>query len=229
MRRALLAILLLGLTASVPVTSVSAATSRETIRTILRDCEDGALSGTYRSSELRDAARNIGTDLDQYSDCRDVISAAVLRAASRARAARAAEAAQASPSGSGSAGGGAGTAGGGAGTAGGGAGTASGSGADSAAPEPDAPVADAGFGVPGTLAAEDAAELAAIEDGRRNPPGPMSVAGRTLDVGAPRGVAAVMAHDLPTPVLVALAALTLGALAAALPSLHRRVRARRAA
>lgn len=81
-RRPLLAILLLGFLA-LPAAPAFSATSDAKTEAILRDCEeDGSLEGSYRPSALRDAARNIGTDLDQYSDCRVVISDAVLDAVS---------------------------------------------------------------------------------------------------------------------------------------------------
>ena len=227
MRRALFAILLLGLLASVPATTW-AATPPDRIRAILRDCEDdGSLSGSYRPSELRDAVRNIGTDLDQYSDCRDVISAAVLQEVSGGNAPGA--------GGSGTGGGSAGAPATGAAPAAGGAVPSGGAGSNAGAGSTGGPgssgatVGGGRFGGAGTLAPEDRGEIEALEKGRHTAPGPTVVGGTALDVAAPRGVAAVIAHDLPTPVLVALAALALGTLAAALPPLRRRVRARRAA
>ena len=44
---------------------------------ILRDCQDGALQGNYTASELRDARSHLPTDIDEYSDCRDVLSRAI--------------------------------------------------------------------------------------------------------------------------------------------------------
>jgi hypothetical protein len=53
---------------------------------IIRDCEDDSkLSGSYTTGELRDARNNLPSDKDAYSDCRDVLSAA-LAAAARAKA-----------------------------------------------------------------------------------------------------------------------------------------------
>src|SRR4051794_10443278 len=71
---------------------------------ILQECQDGRLTGDYTAKEIRDARDHIPTDIDQYSDCRDVLSRAL--------------AAQAGGGGSGGSGGGAGGAGGG-GTSGG--------------------------------------------------------------------------------------------------------------
>jgi hypothetical protein len=44
---------------------------------ILQECQDGRLSGDYTAKEIRDARNNIPTDIDQYSDCRDVLSRAL--------------------------------------------------------------------------------------------------------------------------------------------------------
>ena len=211
MRRALLVILLLAVAAWAPAPAAWAATSPERIRAILRDCEDdGSLAGSYRASELRDAARNIGTDLDQYSDCRDVINAAVQRAVSGSNAPGAGGTSNGGPS-SGAAAGGNG-ANGAAGTAGG-----------------DAPSAGGDPGVGALLTPEGPEETAELSRLRSAPPAPPVVAGRPVDPGAARSLAAILAHDLPTPLIVALALLTLGALAAGLPATRRRLVDRRTA
>lgn len=58
------------------VASTAAAASRNTI---IRDCaDDGRLDGKYTQSEIRDARRNLPTDIDEYSDCRDVLRRAEL-------------------------------------------------------------------------------------------------------------------------------------------------------
>jgi hypothetical protein len=44
---------------------------------ILRQCQDGRLTGQFTAKEIRDARDNIPTDIDQYSDCRDVLSRAL--------------------------------------------------------------------------------------------------------------------------------------------------------
>jgi hypothetical protein len=70
MLRLVLASLLAGLIA---VPAATAATPNQ----ILRDCEDdGVLQGDYSADELREARRRIPTDLDQYTDCRDVLARA---------------------------------------------------------------------------------------------------------------------------------------------------------
>ncbi len=45
---------------------------------IIRDCEqDGRLDGNYTASQIRDARNNLPADVDQYSDCRDVLARAL--------------------------------------------------------------------------------------------------------------------------------------------------------
>jgi hypothetical protein len=44
---------------------------------ILRQCQDGRLTGDFTVKEIRDARNNIPTDIDQYTDCRDVLSRAL--------------------------------------------------------------------------------------------------------------------------------------------------------
>src|SRR4051794_13921643 len=45
---------------------------------ILRDCgDDGLLQGNYTASELRNARNELPTDIDEYSDCRDVLGRAI--------------------------------------------------------------------------------------------------------------------------------------------------------
>jgi hypothetical protein len=84
-----------------------AALADSTRAKILRECQDGRLTGDYTSKQIRDALNNIPDDIDQYSDCRDVLRGALLN--------------QAGNSGNnGGGGGGGGTAGGGGGTSGGG-------------------------------------------------------------------------------------------------------------
>jgi hypothetical protein len=51
----------------------------DSVRTkILRECQDGRLTGNYTPSQIRDARNNIPDDIDQYSDCRDVLTRALL-------------------------------------------------------------------------------------------------------------------------------------------------------
>src|SRR4051812_48091001 len=71
MLRLALGCLLLGLVVLVPTANAASMTQ------ILRDCaDDGVLQGTYTPSELRKARKNIPTDTDEYTDCRDVLARA---------------------------------------------------------------------------------------------------------------------------------------------------------
>lgn len=46
---------------------------------IIRDCaDDGRLDGKYSASEIRDARKNLPADVDEYTDCRDVLRRAEL-------------------------------------------------------------------------------------------------------------------------------------------------------
>ena len=45
---------------------------------ILRECQEGRITGDYTPGQLRDARKNIPTDVDEYSDCRDVLARAAL-------------------------------------------------------------------------------------------------------------------------------------------------------
>src|SRR3954470_23851699 len=45
---------------------------------VIRDCEDdGILQGNYSPAEIRAAQKALPTDIDEYSDCRDVLSRAL--------------------------------------------------------------------------------------------------------------------------------------------------------
>ena len=46
---------------------------------ILRECsENGRLTGDYTAQQIRDARSNIPDDIDEYTDCRDVLTRALL-------------------------------------------------------------------------------------------------------------------------------------------------------
>ena len=45
---------------------------------ILRECQEGRITGDYTPGQLRDARKHIPTDIDEYSDCRDVLARAAL-------------------------------------------------------------------------------------------------------------------------------------------------------
>ena len=54
------------------------APAQSTRNQILRECQNGSLSGDYTAREIRDARSNIPDDVDQYTDCRDVLARALL-------------------------------------------------------------------------------------------------------------------------------------------------------
>jgi hypothetical protein len=57
---------------------VAPAGASATPEQVIRDCgQDGTLNRKYSNSDLRKARDNLPTDLAEYSDCRDVISAAI--------------------------------------------------------------------------------------------------------------------------------------------------------
>lgn len=221
-RRPLFAILLLLGLIGLPATPAFSATSDAKIEAILRDCEqDGSLEGSYRPSELRDAARNIGTDLDQYSDCRDVISAAVLGAVSGGGGS----------SGSGGGGGGGGSTATGAGGETG-AGTGAGTGAVDGGGTTVPSTAGSGDGFSGSgalLTPAGPEEQAALEELAATPVTETVIGGRPLNVLGTSDFGAIGDHQLPVPLIVALGLLTAGGLVAGLPNLRRRVLDRRAA
>jgi hypothetical protein len=54
------------------------AASAGTREKILRECQEGRITGDYTPKQLRDARKHIPTDIDEYSDCRDVLAQAAL-------------------------------------------------------------------------------------------------------------------------------------------------------
>jgi hypothetical protein len=157
------------------------------------------LSENYTTSELRDARRNIGTDLDQYSDCRDILSAAELGA---------------DGSGGGDGGDGEESRGGG-GAAGGAAGGGAGAGGVDAGPV-------------ATPAPPTPEEQVALDNMRTAPPPVTSVGGRPVALG-PGTTVDADPHPIPLPLAVALGCLVAGGLAASVPAVRRHVPSRRPA
>lgn len=157
---------------------------------VIRDCtDDGTLSGSYSQGEYREALAELPTDVDEYTDCRDVIRSAQLGAA-------------------GGRGRGAGSAGGG-GTAGPG-GTP---GAPAAPGAPGAPAAPAPTKAEEALAGASPQERAAVDAGRQRGSGPIKVGEQLVEPGA-LGLGTVGAvNGLPATLVVVLVllALALGA------------------
>jgi hypothetical protein len=133
------------------------APAQSTRNQILRECQNGRLSGDYTTREIRDARSNIPDDVDQYTDCRDVLARALL--------------ARAGGGGSGDAGGGGGAGGLGGTAGGGGVGATGGIGGDTGG----APL------TPSTDADRQALEKAATDGAQ-----PVEVAGRPVTPGDAR-------------------------------------------
>src|SRR4051812_30519302 len=169
---------------------------------VIRDCtDDGRLQGHYSQRELRDALDSIPSDVDEYTNCRDIIRRAAFNGAGGG--------------GGSSKGGGNGGAGGAAGGGGGGGGAPGG---EFGGFGPDNGNADPRAGAnPDELKALDAAANGAgavkFADGTLIKPGDVRSAAATTDVPAPLVLAAIL--------------LALAALAAGVPSLRARVLARR--
>ena len=164
---------------------------------MIKDCnEDGRLDGTYSNSELRKALENLPTDIDEYSDCREVIGAAIT---------------------SGSAGRAGGPGGGGAGSGGSGSGAPpAGGGGSTAAPSPEEQAARL----------QDQADLDALTspDGLRDKPPEVNVGGERVKPG-PNGLfdLATASNSVPLPLLLVLIVLGLLALWAGVVGLRERI------
>jgi hypothetical protein len=158
---------------------------------VIKDCnEDGELNGHYTNEELRKALDNLPSDIDEYSDCRDVIGAAITGGSSK-----------------GAGGGGSGS------EQGGGGGAAGGGSAAAVTPEEQA------------ARAQDQADLQALTtpESREHAP-PVEVGGEKVKPGS-NGVfdLASANNSLPTPLLVALIALALLAIAGGVVALRGRL------
>jgi hypothetical protein len=71
----------LSLLAILPVPLLLAMTAPAHAASLLDDCQDGRIDGSYSQADYRRALRNIPSDFDQYTDCRRVIRRAQLAAA----------------------------------------------------------------------------------------------------------------------------------------------------
>jgi hypothetical protein len=72
------------LLAAVLVTLAVPAAAIASPNKVLLDCEDGQLDQTYSNKDLRNALDRIGSDRDEYTDCRPVINAAIAAGAGKA-------------------------------------------------------------------------------------------------------------------------------------------------
>jgi hypothetical protein len=174
---------------------------------VISDCAlDSKLDKSYSQAEYKDALANIPTDVDEYTDCRDVIRRAQL----------------------GAAGGGTGNGGSDAGSGGGVGGTGSTGGTAGGAPGADA-AGGGGNGlddVDNAIAAATAAERDALTKAIAGS-SPVTVGGRDLSPSALSRGDLSSATSIPGPLLAVLILLALGTVAALTPTLRTVVRTRR--
>jgi hypothetical protein len=172
----------------------------------IKDCaNDGKLDKTYSQSDLADAISNLPADVDEYSDCRDILRRAQLGGGSS--------------SGGGASGGGASTGG---GTTGGGStgGGATGGGSADTGTAAAGPAAD-------PLQGATDAERAAFQKAIANGDAPVKLDGRPISPGTLGGAKTNGFADLPVPLLAILALLAAGTLGGAALGTRRLVHGRR--
>jgi hypothetical protein len=186
MRRLMLAVVALTLLVAPPAEAW-------TVNDVIRDCsKNGKLSHDYPPSLIRKARESLPADIDEYTDCRDLLSA---------------------PTSSGSPGGGDNASGAGAATGtGGGGGTGGGDGSPSGASTPEAAPAPP---TPAELKALDAAKAG---DGGE----PVNVGGSPVTPGTASMTTGAVDNGLPSTLFVVLILLGLTVAAAAGPLLRRR-------
>jgi hypothetical protein len=192
---------LVALLAALALLVAPAAAALASARDVLDDCtDDEVMSKTYTQKEYRDALAQLAADADQYGNCRQVISRAQLRAASRGKKTHTGATSGAPPGG----GTGGGRKGGGAGAVG------------------SAPAAQ-------QLADATPAERKAVDRARGAAGQRFELDKTRVDpskVGAVPGVSQV--SNLPTPLVAVLALLLVAALALAAVRIRSLVNARRA-
>jgi hypothetical protein len=184
---------------------VPAARAADSTTKILRDCaDDGILQGDYSAAQLRSARDHIPAELNEYSDCQDVLS--------RAIAAKTAASGGGGNTGGGTTGGGAA----GGGTSGGAAGT----------PAPGNPEANTPKGRdPGiVMGPSTPQDWAAVHGASVHGADPVRVNGRPISPAAHVG-----RNGMPGTLIAVLALLAAAALAATLPFVRRRVLSHRVA
>jgi hypothetical protein len=203
-------VLLLALALALP------ATARASGGDVIRDCErNGALTGHYSLSELRNALDNLPADVQEYSNCAEIIQTAARNAAqgksrSGGPSASGGSSSGGSASGSGSGGGSSGGSSGGS-TGGSAGGSSSGTGgAGTGGGGQVLPGAPNGTGA--TSSAPTAQDQSALQAARRGAPRSVPLASGPVTPGQ---VASTRLSALPVPlllVLIALAAAAAGAL-----------------
>lgn len=163
---------------------------------VIKDCaEDGAIDGKYSNADLKAALKKIPADLDEYSDCRAAISSAIGPSAGA--------------SGNKSRGGG-----------GSGAGAGGSGGGSTGAPDPDT-------NGDGKVSAQEkkaaAATVVALKRNDKRQKTEQALGKRKIDPARAGAIAASETNNgLPLPVILAIAALALLAIAAVLLLVGRR-------
>jgi hypothetical protein len=165
---------------------------------VISDCAtDGKLDKKYSAADYASALKNIPTDVDEYTDCRDVIRRGQLGLGGS------------SGSGGSTGSGGGGTTGGTTGTPGGGAATGNGINAYDQA-----------------LATASPQERASVGQATQKPPAAFEVGGRQVRADSLGHGDLSSLNSLPTPLVVVLVLLGLGAIAAAVSPVRTFVRTR---
>ncbi len=173
---------------------------------ITRDCaDDGVLQGDYTASELREARNKLPTDIDEYSDCRDVLSRALNDSASGG------------DSGDGAGGGGGGTTGG-----GGGGGTADSGGSPGVTQEDPSNLSDTASDAGKLPAPYTPEEHAAVNRAATEGMQPVDLAGHKVAPGT-HLAADVGRNEIPGTLVAVLALLAAATIGVAGPALRRRV------
>jgi hypothetical protein len=170
---------------------------------VIKDCtDDGVLSRNYSQRDYTQALADLPTDVDEYTDCRDLIRRAQLGAAGG--------------------GGNSGTGNGGGTAGGGGTGTGGGTGGGGGGPA-------AATAAPGTDPLQNATprERAAFHKAVRAGAVPVKLDGRPVSPGSLGSSSVTGLSDLPTPLLIVLALLAAGGLGALGLGGRRLVHARR--
>src|SRR3954470_20373093 len=189
MRRLILAVVALTLLVAPPAEAW-------TVNDVIRDCsKNGKLSHDYPPSLIRKARESLPADIDEYTDCRDLLSAPTSSGSQGSGG----------DSGSGGGGGGAATGSGGGSSGGGGA-------APLSASTPEAPAAPPS---PSQLKALDAAKAG---DGAE----PVEVGGAPVTPGTASMTTGAVANGLPSALLIVLILLGLTVALATGPLLRRR-------
>jgi hypothetical protein len=168
-----------------------------TVHDVIRDCaENGKLTHNYPPSLIRQARNSLPSDVDEYTDCRDLLSNAL-----------------SSGSGSGDSGGGSSGSGGGTGGGGGGGGGQPGGGGSSSS----------GSAAPAQTPAAppSAAELKALNEAKSDA-GSIDVGGTPITPGAAGMTTGAVDNGLPSTLLVVLILLALAVAAAGGPVLRGR-------